>query len=82
MVFCVSAKYSAIIFLEAKVSSFSVNHSAMHIYSHAVLYEKEMSLIIHLLVGGDRRKEKMKGITFSFHQFGAEFLCYSPLSSS
>ena len=28
VVFCVSAKYSAIIFVEAKVSSFSVNHSA------------------------------------------------------
>lgn len=42
----------------------------------------EMSLIIHLLVGGDWGKEKMKRITFPFQESGAEFLCYSPMNSN
>lgn len=41
-----------------------------------------MSLIIHLLVGGDGGKEKMKRITFPFQQFGVEYPCYSPMSNN
>ena len=63
------------------MSSFFVNHSANAYLLpwSALLNGNEPNY--STVSGRDWQKDKMKGITFPFCQFVAEFLCHSPVSS-
>jgi hypothetical protein len=67
-------------FSRSNMSRFSFSHApSTSLVTHSMLIN-ENSLIIHLLVGGNWGKKKMKRITIHFQPFNTEPLCYSLLN--